>query len=156
MWAIRVCKRDNPPLARFNLTYTSAPAKFCSLTVEYAFRSRFGRLPFAIHVWRLSTQVCAGIPAFRLPGQWDASRSRRTYGTKNHLALEGPDCARAVAILKARPAAKEFRMEDMKVGVNRKRQVNVYDPDGSRVELLEPTTIDGKPTPPSVARPPIP
>ena len=78
------------------------------------------------------------------------------YGTKNHLALEVPDCAKAVEILRARPAAKEFRMEDMKVGVNRKRQVNIYDPDGSRVELMEPTTIDGKPTPPSAAKPPIP
>jgi lactoylglutathione lyase len=77
------------------------------------------------------------------------------YGTKNHLALEVPDCAKAVEILRARPAAKEFRMEDMKVGVNRKRQVNIYDPDGSRVELMEPTTIDGKPTPPSAAKPPI-
>jgi lactoylglutathione lyase len=78
------------------------------------------------------------------------------YGTRNHLALEVPDCARAVEILKARPASKDFRMEDMKTGVNRKRQVNIYDPDGSRVELMEPTTIDGKPTPPSTAKPPIP
>jgi lactoylglutathione lyase len=78
------------------------------------------------------------------------------YGTKNHLALEVPDCSKAVAILKARPASKDFRMEDMKVGVNRKRQVNIYDPDGSRVELMEPTTIDGKPAPPSIAHPPIP
>jgi hypothetical protein len=40
--------------------------------------------------------------------------------------------------------------------VNRKRQLNIYDPDGTRVELMEPTTIDGKPAPPSTARPPIP
>jgi catechol 2,3-dioxygenase-like lactoylglutathione lyase family enzyme len=78
------------------------------------------------------------------------------YGTKNHLALEVPDCEKAVAVLKARPAAKDFRMEDVKTGVNRKRQVNIYDADGSRVELMEPTTIDGKPTPPSTAKPPIP
>ena len=77
------------------------------------------------------------------------------YGTKNHLALEVPDCEKAVAILKARPASKDFKMEEVKVGVNRKRQVNIYDTDGSRVELMEPTTIDGKPTPPSTAFPPI-
>ena len=77
------------------------------------------------------------------------------YGTRNHLALEVPSCEKAVAILKARPAAKDFRMEDLKVGVNRKRQVNIYDADGSRVELMEPATIDGKPTPPSTAKPPI-
>jgi len=38
--------------------------------------------------------------------------------------------------------------------VNRKRQVNLFDPDGTRVELMEPVTIDGKPTPPSTAPPP--
>ena len=78
------------------------------------------------------------------------------FGTKNHLALDVPDCAKAVEILRARAAAKDFRMEDMKTGVNRKRQVNLYDSDGTRVELMEPTTIDGKPTPPSIAKPPIP
>ena len=77
------------------------------------------------------------------------------YGTKNHLALEVPDCAKAVEILKMRPASKDFKMDEMKVGVNRKRQVNIYDPDGSRVELMEPKTIDGKPAPPSKAAAPI-
>ncbi len=76
-------------------------------------------------------------------------------GTKNHLCLVVPDCRRAAAILKARPASKNFKMEDMKVGVNRKRQVNLYDPDGSRVELMEPNTVDGRPTQPSNAPPPI-
>ena len=77
------------------------------------------------------------------------------YGTRNHLSLEVADCAKASAVLKARPAARDFRMDGMKVGVNRKRQVNLYDPDGSRVELMEPATIDGKPAQPSQARPPI-
>lgn len=77
------------------------------------------------------------------------------YGTRNHLSLEVPDCEKAVAILKARPGAANFKMEAVKVGVNRRRQLNIYDPDGSRVELMEPTTIDGKPTPSSKAIPPI-
>lgn len=77
------------------------------------------------------------------------------YGSKNHIALTVPDCAKAVAILKARSASKNFKMEEMKVGVNRKRQVNLFDADGSRVELMEPVTIDGKPTLASTARPPI-
>lgn len=77
------------------------------------------------------------------------------YGSKNHLALTVPDCEKALAILKSRPASKNFKMEEMKVGVNRKRQVNLFDPDGSRVELMEPNTVDGKPTPPSTAVPPI-
>jgi catechol 2,3-dioxygenase-like lactoylglutathione lyase family enzyme len=77
------------------------------------------------------------------------------YGTKNHLALTVPDCEKAVAILKARPAAQNFKIEEVKVGVNRKRQVNLFDADGTRVELMEPVTVDGKPTPPSSAPPPI-
>jgi lactoylglutathione lyase len=44
----------------------------------------------------------------------------------------------------------------VKVGVNRKRQANLFDPDGTRIELMEPTTIDGKPAPPSTAPPPHP
>jgi lactoylglutathione lyase len=77
------------------------------------------------------------------------------FGSKNHLALEVPDCDKAVAILKTRPASSHFKMEDVKVGVNRKKQVNLFDADGTRVELMEPTTVDGKPTPPSKAQPPI-
>jgi lactoylglutathione lyase len=77
------------------------------------------------------------------------------YGSKNHLALTVPDCQKAVAILKSRPASRDFKMEEVKVGVNRKRQVNLFDADGTRVELMEPTTIDGKPTPSSTASPPI-
>ncbi len=77
------------------------------------------------------------------------------YGSKNHVALEVADCAKAVATLKARPASKMLTMDEVKVGVNRKRQVNIFDADGTRVELMELNTIDGKPTPPSTARPPM-
>jgi lactoylglutathione lyase len=77
------------------------------------------------------------------------------YGVRNHVSLEVADCAKAAAILKARPGSKDFRMDDVKVGVNRKRQINIYDANGSRVELMEPVTIDGKPAPSSTALPPI-
>jgi lactoylglutathione lyase len=77
------------------------------------------------------------------------------YGTRNHVSLEVADCAKAAAILKVRPGSRDFRMDDVKVGVNRKRQVNIYDADGSRVELMEPVTVDGKPAPASSALPPI-
>ena len=36
----------------------------------------------------------------------------------------------------------------------RKRQANLFDPDGTRTELMAPATIDGKPPPPSTAPPP--
>jgi len=42
-------------------------------------------------------------------------------------------------------------MQAAKVGRNAKRQINLFDPDGTRVEVMEPTTADGKPVPPSTA-----
>jgi lactoylglutathione lyase len=42
----------------------------------------------------------------------------------------------------------------IQVGVNRKRQVNLFDPDGTRIELMEPNTIDGTPALSSTAPPP--
>ena len=44
----------------------------------------------------------------------------------------------------------------MHLGKNGKRQVNLYDPDGTRVELMEAQTADGKPVPSSTAPPPPP
>jgi lactoylglutathione lyase len=40
--------------------------------------------------------------------------------------------------------------------VNQKQQVNIFDPDGTRAELMEPRTVTGKPTPASTAPPPVP
>lgn len=80
-----------------------------------------------------------------------------TYGGKNHLSLLVPDIQKAVATLESRSAFKGYGKElKVAVGVNQKRQVNIYDPDGTRVELMEGNTITGKPTPPSTAPPPAP
>jgi catechol 2,3-dioxygenase-like lactoylglutathione lyase family enzyme len=76
-------------------------------------------------------------------------------GSKNHICLEVADVARAVAILEARPARKSYpRKMEPRVGINHQRSVNLYDPDGTRIELMEPETIDGKAAPPSTAPPP--
>jgi lactoylglutathione lyase len=76
-------------------------------------------------------------------------------GTQHHICLFVPDIEKAVASLEARPARKDYKGAlEIKTGVNRKRQCNLYDPDGTRVELMEPGTIDGRPTPPSNAPPP--
>ena len=78
-------------------------------------------------------------------------------GTLHHLCLEVPDIAAARATLEARPARKDYSRElEVKTGVNRKRQLNLYDPDGTRIELMEPNTVDGTPTPSSSAPPPQP
>jgi catechol 2,3-dioxygenase-like lactoylglutathione lyase family enzyme len=81
-----------------------------------------------------------------------------TFGTQNHTSLVVPDIQKAVQELEARPAYKDYltyqKPLEIHVGVNGKRQVNLYDPDGTRVELMEPFTADGKPVTPSAAPPP--
>ncbi len=77
------------------------------------------------------------------------------YGTKNHVSLVVPDAVKAVAELESRPAYKTYltygKPLTVQVGKNGKRQVNLYDPDGTRVELMEAKTVDGKPVAPSTA-----
>ena len=76
-------------------------------------------------------------------------------GSAHHLCLEVPDVAAAVAVLEAKPYRKQYPHPlEVKVGVNRRRQANLFDPDGTRTELMEPVTVDGKPTPSSTAPPP--
>lgn len=79
----------------------------------------------------------------------------RETGVKNHICLLVPDIEKAVAALEARPARTNYaRAIEIKVGVNGKRQANLFDPDGTRIELMEPNTADGKPVPSSTALPP--
>jgi catechol 2,3-dioxygenase-like lactoylglutathione lyase family enzyme len=79
----------------------------------------------------------------------------REMGVKNHICLVTTDIEKAVAILEARPARKNYaRAIEIKAGVNGKRQANLFDPDGTRIELMEPNTVDGKPVASSNAPPP--
>jgi lactoylglutathione lyase len=78
-------------------------------------------------------------------------------GTKNHICLVVPDIDKAVAILESRRAATGYSKPiEIKVGQNGKRQANLYDPDETRVELMEPKTLNGKPVPSSHAPAPMP
>jgi catechol 2,3-dioxygenase-like lactoylglutathione lyase family enzyme len=89
---------------------------------------------------------------FMLYDQLPAPTAR---GTAHHVCLEVPDIDKAKAWLEARPAAKQYtRPLEIRTGINRKRQLNLYDPDGTRIELMEPRTVDGTPTPSSTAPPP--
>jgi lactoylglutathione lyase len=79
------------------------------------------------------------------------------WGVKNHISLTVQDVNKSVAILQARPSFKAYgKPLTIATGINGKRQVNLYDPDGTRVEIMEPFTADGKPVPPSMAPPPPP
>lgn len=69
-------------------------------------------------------------------------------GTTYHVALEVPDMDRAVAKLNASAARKDYKRPiEVKTGKNHKRQCNLFDPDGTRVELMEDHTVDGMPSP---------
>lgn len=79
------------------------------------------------------------------------------FGTRNHVSLLVPNVEQAIEKLESRPYVKTYgRPIVMQVGKNGKRQVNLYDPDGTRVELMEPHTVTGKPAPSSTAPPPAP
>lgn len=79
----------------------------------------------------------------------------RSMGVMNHLCLVVPDMQKAVDALKTRAIAMDYKLPiEVHVGKNGKRQANLYDPDGTRVELMEPDTVDGKAVPSSTAAPP--
>jgi lactoylglutathione lyase len=76
-------------------------------------------------------------------------------GSPHHICLVVPDIKKAVATLEARPARKDYARElKINVGVDNKRQVGLFDPDGTRVEMMEAEPIDGKPAPSSTLPPP--
>jgi lactoylglutathione lyase len=82
-------------------------------------------------------------------------------GGKNHASLMVPNAEKALAELKRRAALglytpPEGKPLEIQVGVNKKRQINLYDPDGTRIELMEPNTVDGVPAPNSTAPAPHP
>jgi len=71
-------------------------------------------------------------------------------GTAHHMSLEVPDInlARHMVATRTNGYTRPLLIQ---TGVNRKRQMNLYDPDGTRVELMEPGPVDGIPAPPSKA-----
>ncbi|WP_353070206.1 VOC family protein [Tunturibacter empetritectus] len=76
-------------------------------------------------------------------------------GGQEHISLLVPDVAKSIATLEARPAFESYgKPIAPHTGVNGKRQVNLFDPDGTRAELMESDTANGKPVPPSTAPPP--
>jgi len=76
-------------------------------------------------------------------------------GVEHHICLAVPDIRKAVAALETRPARKGYPREmKIMVGVDNKRQVGLFDPDGTRVELMEIEPIDGHAAPSSTLPPP--
>ncbi len=76
-------------------------------------------------------------------------------GSAHHVCLVVPDIQKAVATLEARPARKSYAREmKINLGVDNKRQVGLFDPDGTRVEMMEMNPVDGKAAPSSTLPPP--
>ena len=76
-------------------------------------------------------------------------------GSAHHQCLEVSDIEAALAALEAKPNRKQYtRTLEVRTGRNRRRQLNLFDPDGTRTELMEPVTVDGQPAPSSDAPPP--
>jgi catechol 2,3-dioxygenase-like lactoylglutathione lyase family enzyme len=78
-------------------------------------------------------------------------------GTQHHICLFLKDLDKTVAVLTPRAGLMNYsRPLEIRTGTNRKRQLNLFDPDGTRVELMEDHTVDGKPAPSATVPPPRP
>lgn len=86
---------------------------------------------------------------------YDQMPNLTTLGSMHHICLEVANVDQTLAELKTRTAKANYtRPMEIKTGINRKRQLNLFDPDGTRSEVMEPKTVDGVPTPPATAAPP--
>ena len=75
-------------------------------------------------------------------------------GTMNHICLEVKDVFASEKILDQRIPPKDCKEHTApSVGINKKRQVNYYTVDETRVEIMEDNTIDGIPAPSSTGVP---
>jgi lactoylglutathione lyase len=71
----------------------------------------------------------------------DSPSSRRQLGVDHHICLLVPDIQRAWEQVRQRTAiARRDALEPPRIGRNLRWQLNLYDPDGTRVELMEPFT----------------
>ena len=67
----------------------------------------------------------------------DGHPDRKRLGSMQHICLQVPDIKTAQHLVKERDA-KGTQTQKPRVGRNGKWQLNLFDPDGTRVELMEP------------------
>jgi len=85
---------------------------------------------------------------------YDEEPTWARMGSMNHICLEVKDVFAAEKILNQRTPPKDCREHTPpSVGINKKRQVNYFLIDGTRVEIMEDDTIDGIPAPSSTGTP---
>ncbi len=67
---------------------------------------------------------------------------RDRLGSAHHMALLVPDIQAALETVRARPGGQDPKaVRTPQVGRNKRWQLNLFDPDGSRTELMEPFTM---------------
>ena len=67
---------------------------------------------------------------------------RRQLGTAHHIALVVPDMQEALELVRSRLTSGDANAgPSPQIGRNRKWQLNLYDPDGTRIELMEAWTV---------------
>jgi lactoylglutathione lyase len=67
---------------------------------------------------------------------------RRQRGTLHHVALVVPDIQEALELVRSRVSPQDPNGSvTPQIGRNNRWQLNLYDPDGTRVELMEPWTV---------------
>lgn len=81
---------------------------------------------------------------------YETEPTRAQKGSLNHISLDVKDVYATQSLLDGRRLPEGCRLaREIKGGVIRKLHVNCFMSDGSRVEIMEDHTIDGKPTPSS-------
>jgi catechol 2,3-dioxygenase-like lactoylglutathione lyase family enzyme len=69
----------------------------------------------------------------------DAPPTRQQLGSQHHACLLVPDIQAAWEVVRSRtPAARRGGLQKPRIGRNNKWQLNLFDHDGTRVELMEP------------------
>ena len=72
----------------------------------------------------------------------DQPSTKRQLGVDHHICLVVPDIQAAWEQVRARtPEADRGKLAPPQIGRNDKWQINLYDPDGTRVELMEPYNV---------------
>jgi catechol 2,3-dioxygenase-like lactoylglutathione lyase family enzyme len=71
-----------------------------------------------------------------------APPTRQQLGSAHHVALLVTDIQQALETVRARTAPEDRNHRaNPSIGVNNRWQLNLFDPDGTRVELMEPWTV---------------
>lgn len=85
---------------------------------------------------------------------YDRTPSLRQLGALHHICLEVENLDKSKADVEQCPERKNYsRPMEIRTGANRKRQMNLFDPYGTRSELMEPATVDGAPAPSATVPP---